>query len=118
MAFTFQTNGSAKTESEPPAVEENGETNLEGPAVVQDSAAASVVGERVEVSDSLVISAVADELHATDTLIVVGTVGSLSGNAHVLISPQAALAFGAGLGLVLAVAGRLLRGRKGTDQAS
>lgn len=73
--------------------------------------AGAVTGERIEVRDSLVGVAAAGEMRANDSLIVVGAVGSLTGDARVLLTVPGALALGAGLGVALAVVGRLLRGR-------
>jgi CheY-specific phosphatase CheX len=54
----------------------------------------------------------AGEITANDTLILLGMVGSVKGDARVMISAQAALALGVALGLTLALLGRLLRFRK------
>ena len=81
------------------------------PARVQDAISLGVAGERVEVHDAVVFAAAAGEMTADDSLIVVGAVGSLGGNARVLLDVPAALAFGAGCGVVFALLARLLRRR-------
>jgi hypothetical protein len=88
------------------------EAGMEGePAddrVIHDAAVGSVAGQRVAVRDSAVGVVAAGEVEAHDSLIVVGAIGSLSGEAKVLVDVPAALAFGAGLGLALALFGWLL----------
>lgn len=83
-----------------------------GDRIVQDAAVGSVAAERVVVRDAAIAMLTAGEVEAHDSLIVVGAIGSLSGDAKVLFDAPAALAFGAGLGLALAVFGRLFGGRR------
>ena len=54
-------------------------------AGVSESIALSVEGEKVEVKESLVGQLVADEATCEESLIVVGNIGTLGGNAHVLL---------------------------------
>jgi hypothetical protein len=69
-----------------------------------------VTGQQVAIRDSLVVSVVAAQAEAHDSLIVVGVIGELSGDARVLIDRRSAIAFGAGVGLVLGLL-RWLGGR-------
>ena len=108
---TFQGNGhgsklhevAAGTADAPGAVQ---------PTLVYDAVAGSVAGQAVAVEDSLVGMVTAVDMTAHDTLILLGTIACLEGNARVLISTQAALALGAGLGLTLALLTRLARLKK------
>jgi hypothetical protein len=82
-------------------------------AGVSESIALSVQGEKVEVKESLVGHLTAGEVACEESLIVVGNIGTLGGNAHVLLEGKnlilAAVIEGVVIGLILG----LLRRRKG-----
>ncbi len=96
----------------------NGHADVSAPAEsesreVRDSAVGSLTAERVELHDSVVGAMAAQEIQARDSLIVFGAAERIEGeNCRVLLSPVAAAAFAAALGLTLAIFTRLLRGRR------
>mgnify|MGYP001095685929 CR=1 FL=1 len=84
--------------------------------VIHDAAVLSVAGRRLDVRDAVIGSLAARDVEAHDTLVVVGTVGTLRGDARVLFDVPSAIAFGAALGAVLALLGRVLGGGKGRER--
>jgi len=79
---------------------------------VQNTMALAVAGEGIEVADSMIGALAAGSVTANDSLILLAAVGALDGDARVVLDTKAALALGAGLGVVLVVAGRLLGRRR------
>ncbi len=76
-----------------------------------DTITLGVAGDQVEIKDSLIGAAAAGNMTVHDSLILVAAAGSIEGEAQVLMEASTALLFGAALGTVLAIVGRLLRRR-------
>ncbi|MBN1641227.1 MAG: hypothetical protein JXA09_08325 [Anaerolineae bacterium] len=80
---------------------------------VDESIALSVQGENVTVSESLVGYLVGGDVSCEESLILVGNVGTLSGNAHVLLDLKSAIVAAAVEGVVIGLIVGLLRRKKG-----